>query len=75
MAANAAATIDISGFADSTGNADQNMELGKQRALAVRDALKAAGVAESRINMKKPEFVVGSATADSRRVDLVAVGM
>ncbi len=75
LASNAAATIDISGFADSTGNADQNMELGKQRALAVRDALKAAGVAESRINMKKPEFVVGSATADSRRVDLVAVGM
>lgn len=75
MAANAAATIDISGFADSTGNQDQNMELGKQRALAVRDALKTAGVAEARINMKKPEFVVGSATAESRRVDLVAVGM
>lgn len=75
MAANSAATIDISGFADSTGNQDQNMELGKQRALAVRDALKAAGIAEARINMKKPEFVVGSATAESRRVDLVAVGM
>ena len=75
LAANAAATIDISGFADSTGNQDQNMELGKQRALAVRDALKAAGVAEARINMKKPEFVVGTASAESRRVDLVAVGM
>ena len=75
LAANAAATIDISGFADSTGNQDQNMELGKQRALVVRDALKAAGVAEARINMKKPEFVVGTATAESRRVDLVAVGM
>ena len=75
MATNAAATIDISGFADSTGNQDQNMALGKQRALAVRDALKAAGVAEARITMKKPEFVVGTATAESRRVDLVAVGM
>ncbi len=75
MTANAAATIEISGFADSTGNQDQNMELGKQRAIAVRDALKAAGVAEARINMKKPEFVVGSATAEARRVDLVAVGM
>ena len=75
MAANSAAKIDISGFADSTGNQDQNVALGKQRALAVRDALKAAGVAEDRINMKKPEFVVGTATAESRRVDLVAIGM
>ncbi len=75
MAANATAKIDISGFADSAGNQDINMELGKQRAFAVRDALKAAGVAEARINMRKPEFVVGNATEEARRVDLVAVGM
>ena len=75
LAANAAAKLDISGFADSTGNQDQNAELAKQRAFKVRDALKAAGVAEDRINLRKPEFVVGAATADSRRVDLVGVGL
>ena len=51
------------------------MELAKKRAFAVRDALKAAGVAEDRINLKKPEFVVGAATAESRRVDLVGIGL
>jgi photosynthetic reaction center cytochrome c subunit len=65
--------VDVSGFADKTGNATQNLELAKQRALAVRDALRAAGVAEDRISLKKPEFVVGGATADSRRVEINAV--
>jgi photosynthetic reaction center cytochrome c subunit len=75
LAANGAAKLDISGFADSTGNQDQNAELAKKRAFAVRDALKAAGIAEDRINLKKPEFVVGAATAESRRVDLVGIGL
>lgn len=75
LAANSAAKLDVSGFADSTGNQDQNMELAKQRAFAVRDALKAAGVAEDRITLKKPEFIVGAATAESRRVDLIGVGL
>lgn len=63
-------TIDLSGFADKTGNPDQNLELGKQRAAAVRDALKVAGVAEDHINLKKPEFVIGGASSESRRVDI-----
>lgn len=75
LAANGAAKLDVSGFADSTGNQDQNMELAKKRAFAVRDALKAAGVTEDRINLKKPEFIVGTATAESRRVDLIGVGL
>ena len=41
----------------------------------VQAALKAAGVAEDRINLKKPEFMVGAATAESRRVDLVGIGL
>jgi photosynthetic reaction center cytochrome c subunit len=61
---------DLSGFADKTGNPDQNLELGKKRAMAVRDALKTAGVSEDHINMKKPEFVIGGASAESRRVDI-----
>ena len=66
----AALKVDISGFADKTGNADQNLELAKQRAFAVRDALKAAGVAEDRLVLRKPEFVIGGTEADARRVDI-----
>lgn len=63
--------VAISGFADRKGNSDRNLELAKQRAFAVRDALKTAGVSEDRIALRKPEFVIGSAQADSRRVDIV----
>jgi photosynthetic reaction center cytochrome c subunit len=66
------AKVDLSGFADKTGNPTSNLALAKDRAFAVRDALKAAGVAESRIQLKKPEFIVGGSEADSRRVDIVA---
>ncbi|MGA8786907.1 MAG: OmpA family protein [Polaromonas sp.] len=61
----------ISGFHDATGDAAQNAELAKRRALAVRDALKAAGVAEAQIELKKPEQVTGSGSdAEARRVEI-----
>jgi K(+)-stimulated pyrophosphate-energized sodium pump len=64
--------VDISGFADKTGNVEQNLELAVRRATAVRDALKAAGVAEDRMNLKKPEQVVLGAgqDAEGRRVEI-----
>jgi photosynthetic reaction center cytochrome c subunit len=62
--------VDLSGFADRTGNVDANLDLAKRRAIAVRDALKSAGVDEARINLKKPEFVVGGTSADARRVEI-----
>jgi photosynthetic reaction center cytochrome c subunit len=63
--------VALSGFADKRGSADKNMELAKQRAFAVRDALKDAGIAEDRIILKKPEFVIGDAVeADARRVEI-----
>jgi photosynthetic reaction center cytochrome c subunit len=74
LADNPALKVDLSGYADSSGSKDKNLELAKQRAFAVRDALKAAGVAEDRITLKKPEFAVGGAEADARRVDIVAAG-
>jgi photosynthetic reaction center cytochrome c subunit len=64
--------VAISGYADRTGTPDANLELAKQRAFAVRDALKAGGVAESRIDLKKPEFVIGGLEADARRVEIAA---
>ncbi len=64
--------VDISGFADKTGNVEQNLELAQRRATAVRDALKAAGVAEDRMNIRKPEQVILGAgqDAEGRRVEI-----
>ena len=68
--ANASGKLVISGFHDATGDPAQNAELAKQRAFAVRDALKAAGVAEDRIELKKPEQVNAGDAAEARRVEV-----
>ena len=69
--ADAASRASISGFHDATGNADQNQELAKQRALNVREALKSSGVAEDRIEMNKPaQTLGGSDDTEARRVDV-----
>ena len=60
----------VSGFHDATGDAAQNVELAKQRAIAVRDALKAAGVAESQVELKKPEETLAGSNAEARRVEV-----
>jgi K(+)-stimulated pyrophosphate-energized sodium pump len=60
----------ISGFHDASGDPAKNADLAKQRAIAVRDALKAAGVAEDRIEMKKPEQINAGNAADARRVEV-----
>ncbi|MES2942099.1 MAG: OmpA family protein [Pseudomonadota bacterium] len=61
----------ISGFHDSTGDAAKNAELAKQRAIAVREALKSAGVKEAQIDLKKPEQMTGSGSdAEARRVEV-----
>jgi K(+)-stimulated pyrophosphate-energized sodium pump len=62
----------ISGYTDSSGDPAKNEELAKQRAFAVRDALKAAGVAEDKVELKKPEALTGSGNpAEARRVEVV----
>ena len=60
----------ISGYHDSTGDPEKNAELAKQRAFAVRDALKAAGVDESKIELKKPDQTSAGTWADARRVEV-----
>jgi K(+)-stimulated pyrophosphate-energized sodium pump len=60
----------VSGFHDSTGDAAKNEALARQRAMAVRDALKAAGVAEDRVELKKPEQLDAGAAAEARRVEV-----
>ena len=69
--AKAGRKVTISGFHDATGDAAQNAELAKQRALVVRDALTAAGVAEAQIELKKPEQVTTTGSdAEARRVEI-----
>jgi outer membrane protein OmpA-like peptidoglycan-associated protein len=62
----------VSGFNDATGDAVKNAELSKLRAFAVRDALKALGVAEDKIELKKPEnaTVAAGSSAEARRVEV-----
>ena len=61
----------ISGFHDATGSATKNAELAKLRAFAVRDALVAAGVLESAMELKKPEQMTASGSdAEARRVEV-----
>jgi outer membrane protein OmpA-like peptidoglycan-associated protein len=60
----------ISGYVDSTGNADQNKELAKQRAFAVRDLLKSSGVADDKIELIKPEDIQAGTGAQARRVEV-----
>ena len=63
--------IDITGHTDRSGSRDANVELAKRRALAVRDALVAAGVSAERLRLKPPQDVVGSGSdADARRVEI-----
>ncbi|MBC7547997.1 MAG: OmpA family protein, partial [Polaromonas sp.] len=60
----------VSGFHDTTGDASRNVELAKQRANSVRDALKAAGVSESQVELKKPEEAAAGSNAEARRVEV-----
>ncbi len=69
--AGAAAKVVISGYHDATGSLEQNQELAKKRAFAVRDAIKAAGVADDRFELKKPELTQGSGDdREARRVEV-----
>ena len=62
----------ISGFHDATGSVEQNAELAKQRAIAVREVLKALGASEEAIELRKPEVSTGTGTeAEARRVEVI----
>ena len=73
LRANPQASIELSGYADPTGDAAKNLELAKHRAMVVRDELVAKGVAAERVALVKPsDVIVGQGSdADARRVDIV----
>jgi len=61
----------ISGYHDATGDAAVNEELAKQRALAVQGALKALGIGEDKIELRKPEVTTASGSnTEARRVEV-----
>ncbi|MEP7062148.1 MAG: DUF937 domain-containing protein [Betaproteobacteria bacterium] len=63
--------VDITGYADSTGDPAQNAEIAKNRAMAVRDALQADGVAATSITLKPPASFTGTGgDAEARRVEV-----
>ena len=68
---NGASHVVVSGYHDASGDPVANAELAKQRAIAVRDALTAAGLAADRIQLEKPqETIGGSDPAQARRVEV-----
>ena len=65
-------TAVVSGYTDASGDPARNEELAKLRAFAVRDALKGAGVAEDKIELKTPEALTGSGNGtEARRVEVM----
>jgi K(+)-stimulated pyrophosphate-energized sodium pump len=61
----------VSGYHDAAGDPAKNAELAKQRAMNVADALKAAGVAADKVELKKPESAkVDGPAAEARRVEV-----
>jgi outer membrane protein OmpA-like peptidoglycan-associated protein len=74
-AAKAGKKVGISGFVDPSGDPQKNAELAKQRAFAVRDLLKSAGLAEDQIVMVRPNDIKAGATsaAEGRRVEVFAI--
>jgi K(+)-stimulated pyrophosphate-energized sodium pump len=64
--------VSISGFHDSTGDAVQNAELAKNRAVAVAEVLKSAGVPEDRLVLQKPALTDAGSGREARRVEISA---
>ncbi len=65
--------VTISGFHSAAGSLDQNQQLAKERAFAVRDALKAAGIAEERVVLEKPQQTEANVAGEdpkARRVEV-----
>lgn len=67
----AGASVLLSGFHDATGDPAKNAELAKDRAKAVREALKSMGIDEVRVFLRKPEVMTGTGDArEARRVEV-----
>ena len=71
LKADAKSKVEVTGYTDKAGDINANMELAKQRAIGVRDALMAGGVAKDNIMMKPPSAVeAGGDPKNARRVEM-----
>jgi outer membrane protein OmpA-like peptidoglycan-associated protein len=73
LKANPNAKAKISGYHSESGDLARNQDLAKQRAMAVRDALKTAGVSDDRLVLDKPlkaEANVAGEDRTARRVEV-----
>lgn len=75
LKANASAQAVISGFHSASGDLAQNQELAKRRAFAVRDALKAAGIAEERVVLEKPQQTEANAAGEDPKARRVVIAL
>jgi len=75
LKADATAKVTLSGYHSASGDPAQNEELAKQRAFAVRDALKAAGIAEDRIVLAKPQVAEANVAGEDPRARRVEVAV
>jgi outer membrane protein OmpA-like peptidoglycan-associated protein len=67
--------VSLSGYTDQTGDVQKNMDLAKDRAKVVRDALVADGVPEANITLLNPKVWSGTTTGtgsdrEARRVEI-----
>lgn len=63
--------VEISGFHDETGNAQQNIMLSQRRAVTIQKRLIALGAPAHAIALKKPAVAIGSPDhAEARRVEV-----
>lgn len=61
----------VSGFHDASGSAEVNAEIAKTRAMSVRNALIAAGIAADKVLLSKPAETLGDGDpAEARRVEV-----
>jgi len=66
-------TATLSGYHSASGKLAANQELAKQRAFKIRDALKNAGIADSRIKLDKPRQTEANVKGEdpfARRVEV-----
>ena len=73
LSSNESAKATISGFHSASGDLSKNQELAKQRAMAVRDLLKARGIAADRVLLEKPQSAEANLAGEdpqARRVDV-----
>jgi photosynthetic reaction center cytochrome c subunit len=73
LRANTAAKATVSGYHSATGDATRNHDLARSRAHAVRDALKAAGIAEDRVVLEKPAIEQANIVGEDPRARRVEV--